>query len=149
MPARESDCRRDILGTAAGLVVLPLLLLVAGLVGTGGLGAEAGYPLAVRDDAGNRLVLARRPERFVSLTMFSDEVLLELVGPGRLAAVTSFAADPAVSNVAGRVAAIPKLEFHAERILSLPRDDLARLGRRILRRLPAGAAGTGRKPRQR
>jgi iron complex transport system substrate-binding protein len=110
------------LGIAARLVFLPLLLLLAGFYGTGRLGAEAGYPLAVRDDAGNPLVLARRPQRIVSLTMFSDEVLLELVGPGRLAAVTSFAADPAVSNIAGRIAAIPKLEFHAERILSLRPD---------------------------
>jgi iron complex transport system substrate-binding protein len=110
------------LGITARLVVLSLLLLLAGPGGTGRLGADEGYPLAVRDDAGNRLVLARRPERIISLTMFSDEVLLELVGPGRLAAVTSFAADPAVSNIAGRIAALPKLEFHAERILSLRPD---------------------------
>jgi iron complex transport system substrate-binding protein len=110
------------LGIAARLVFLPLLLLLAGLGGTRRLGAQGGYPLEARDDAGNRLVLPRRPQRIVSLTMFSDEVLLELVGPGRLAAVTSFAADPAVSNIAGRIAAIPKLEFQAERILSLRPD---------------------------
>jgi iron complex transport system substrate-binding protein len=55
--------------------------------------------------------------------MFSDEVLLELVGPGRLIAVTSFAADPAVSNIAGRIAAIPnRLDSHPELILSLRPD---------------------------
>lgn len=115
--------QEGILGIAARLVFMPLFLLLAGFRGTARLGAEGGYPLEVRDDAGNRLVLAHRPQRIVSLTMFSDEVLLELVGPGRLAAVTSFAADPAVSNIAGRIAAIPnRLEFHAERILSLRPD---------------------------
>jgi len=102
------------------LLFPPLLLLLAGLPGPA---AEEGYPLAVSDDAGNRLVLARRPQRIVSLTMFSDEVLLELVGPGRLIAVTSFATDPAVSNIAERIAAIPnRLDFHAELILSLRPD---------------------------
>jgi iron complex transport system substrate-binding protein len=108
------------LGIVARLVLPPLLLLLAG---PSGLTAEEGYPLAVGDDAGNRLVLPRRPQRIVSLTMFSDEVLLELVGPGRLVAVTSFAADPAVSNISERIAAIPnRLEFHAELILSLRPD---------------------------
>ncbi len=97
-----------------------LLLLAAGLQGPA---AEQGYPLTVRDDEGNRLDIPRPPQRIVSLTMFSDEVLLELVGPPRLVAVTSFAADPAVSNIAGRIAAIPnRLEFNAELILSLRPD---------------------------
>ncbi len=88
-----------------------------------GLAAEQGFPLEARDDAGNPLVLARPPQRIVSLTMFSDEVLLELVGPGRLVAVTAFAADPAVSNISDRIDAIPnRLEFQAERILSLRPD---------------------------
>lgn len=81
------------------------------------------YPLAVRDEAGSTLVLARRPERIVSLTLFTDELLLELVEPGRLLGVTVFAADPAVSNVASRAAAVPhKLELNTEVILSLRPD---------------------------
>ena len=108
------------MGKLARLVFPPLFLLLAG---SRGLAAEEGYPLAMSDDAGNRLVLPRRPQRIVSLTMFSDEVLLELVGPVRLVAVTSFAADPAVSNISDRIAAIPnRLEFHAELILSLRPD---------------------------
>jgi iron complex transport system substrate-binding protein len=108
------------MGKRARLFFLPLLLWLAGLPGPA---AQGGYPLSVSDDAGNRLVIARRPQRIVSLTMFSDEVLLELVGPGRLAAVSSFAQDPAVSNIAGRIAAIPyRLGLHAELILSLRPD---------------------------
>lgn len=103
-------------------MLLPLSCLwLAGVLAV--LAAEQGFPLRARDDAGNLLVLARPPQRIVSLTMFSDEVLLELVGPARLVAVTAFAADPAVSNISGRIAAIPnRLEFQAERILSMRPD---------------------------
>lgn len=108
------------MGSFARLFFPPLVLLLAGLPRPA---AEEGWPRTVRDDAGNRLTLPRLPQRIVSLTMFSDEVLLELVGSRRLAAVTSFAADPAVSNIAERIAAIPnRLEFHAEQILALRPD---------------------------
>jgi iron complex transport system substrate-binding protein len=108
------------MGSPARLFFAPLFLLAAGL---SSLGAEAGYPLSVRDDEGNRLVFPSRPQRIVSLTMFSDEVLLELVGPGRLIAVTSFANDPAVSNISDRIGSIPnRLDLHAEVILSLRPD---------------------------
>jgi iron complex transport system substrate-binding protein len=108
------------LGRLGRLLLPTLLLMAAGLPGPA---AEEGYPLTVRDDAGNRLVVPRRPQRIISLTMFSDEVLLELVGAPRLIAVTSFAADPAVSNIAERIAAIPnRLDFNVERILFLRPD---------------------------
>jgi iron complex transport system substrate-binding protein len=101
--------------------LFPALLLLA--VCLQGPEAQQGYPLTVSDDEGNRLAIPRRPQRIVSLTMFSDELLLELVGPPRLIAVTSFAADPAVSNISGRIAAIPnRLDFHPELILSLRPD---------------------------
>jgi len=86
-------------------------------------GEREGYPLAVLDDTGSLLRVPRQPRRIVSLTMFSDEVLLELVGPARLLAVTSFAADPAVSNISGRIAGIRhRLGLHVEVILSLRPD---------------------------
>ncbi len=104
----------------ARLLLPTLLLLAAGLQGPA---AEEGYPLTVNDDAGNRLLIPSRPQRIVSLTMFSDEVLLELAGPPRLLAVTSFAADAAVSNISARIAGVPnRLEFNAELILSLRPD---------------------------
>ena len=108
------------MGKRACLILVPLFLLAAGLSRPG---AEAGYPLSIRDDAGNLLVIPHRPQRIVSLTMFSDEVLLELVGPGRLVAVTSFAGDPAVSNISDRIGPLPqRLALHAEVILSLAPD---------------------------
>jgi iron complex transport system substrate-binding protein len=86
-------------------------------------GAQESYPLAALDDTGSLLLVPSQPRRIVSLTMFSDEVLLELVGPQRLLAVTSFAADPAVSNISGRIAGIRhRLGLHVEVILSLRPD---------------------------
>jgi iron complex transport system substrate-binding protein len=99
---------------------LASLLWLAGLAESG---AQPGYPLTALDDTGSLLLVPRRPQRIVSLTMFSDEVLLELVGPQRLLAVTSFAADAAVSNISQRIAGIRhRLGMHAEVILSLRPD---------------------------
>ncbi len=50
-------------------------------------------------------VLARPPARIVSLTVTADEILSRLVAPERLAAVSRFADDPAISLVAGSVPA--------------------------------------------
>jgi iron complex transport system substrate-binding protein len=79
--------------------------------------------LEFTDDAGNRVLVPPKPQRIVSLTMFTDEVLLELVGPARLIAVSRFAADPAVSNVSDRIASIRyRLDLEPEVILSLRPD---------------------------
>jgi len=112
--------QEGIMGHGARLLVALASLSLAGLPC---LQADGGYPLSVTDDAGNRLAIPRRPQRIVSLTMFSDEVLLELAGPGRLVAVSSFASDPAVSNISERIGTIAqRLNLHPEVILSLRPD---------------------------
>jgi iron complex transport system substrate-binding protein len=81
------------------------------------------YPLALADDRGDDVLIPRRPERIVSLTQFTDEVLLELVEPARILGVTAFAGDPDISNIAGQAAAIQhKLSLNPEVILSLQPD---------------------------
>jgi iron complex transport system substrate-binding protein len=52
------------------------------------------------------------------MTLTADEILVELLPPGRLCAVTRFADDPGSSNVAGRV---------PPSVLRFPRADLERL----------------------
>ncbi len=82
-----------------------------------------GFPLTVTDDTGASVTLGAPPARIVSLTLTTDEMLLDLVDPSRLQAVTYLAPDPAVSNVASRVAAIPhKLDMNVEAVLSLAPD---------------------------
>jgi len=84
---------------------------------------QQGFPLRVVDDTGAAVTLPAPPVRIVSLTLATDEMLVDLVDPKRLLGVTNLAADPAISNVAGRVSAIPhKLEMNVETILSLAPD---------------------------
>ncbi len=64
------------------------------------------------------------PVRVASLNLASDEVLVDLIPPERLVAVTSFADDPNTSNVVGRVPASVVRFTHAdlERLLALRSD---------------------------
>lgn len=81
------------------------------------------YPLTVIDDAGNSVVLAAPPGRIVSQTLATDEILLSLVDKSRIIAVTTFAADNEISNVADQAADIPhKLTQNVETIISLKPD---------------------------
>ncbi len=108
----------------AALLALAAACWAAGAAEPSGTpGAPAGYPLTVTDDGGSTVTLAARPVRIVSLTMFTDEVLLELVEPSRLLAVTTFAADPAISNVVEKAKAVPqKLAMNVEILVALKPD---------------------------
>jgi len=100
-------------------VVLLSLLCAAVSLGA----QQKGFPLHLTDDTGAAVTLTARPVRIVSLTLATDEMLLSMVEPRRLQGVTTFAADPAVSNVADLAADIPhKLELNVETILSLGPD---------------------------
>ena len=80
-------------------------------------------PLTVVDDAGNAVVLAAAPVRIVSQTLATDEILLSLVDMSRIVAVTTFAVDNQISNVADLAAAVPrKLTQNVETIISLKPD---------------------------
>lgn len=69
-----------------------------------------------------------KPQRIVSLNLCADELLLRLVGPERLAAVTWLARDPRASTVADLAARVPVNHGMAEEILPL-RPDLIVAGR--------------------
>jgi iron complex transport system substrate-binding protein len=66
----------------------------------------------------------RQPQRIASLTLATDELLIELVPLERMAGVTYLADDPQISNVAGRYpASIPRLRDNSpERVLGLAPD---------------------------
>lgn len=82
------------------------------------------WPRALRDDMGTALIIAKKPERIVSVTLPTDEILLALVEKQRLAAVTGFSQDGAVSNIAAQVSDVPvKLsQLNVEVIVSLRPD---------------------------
>lgn len=84
---------------------------------------SVGYPLTVTDDAGSSVTLPTKPARIASLTMFTDEVLLDLVESSRVIAVTTFAADAAISNVTSKAAGIPaKLAMNVEVLVAMKPD---------------------------
>jgi len=81
------------------------------------------YPLDVEDDTGKTVRLERRPQRIISLTSFTDDILVDLVDHRRLIGVTNFAEDPAIANVVDKIADIPnRLTSNVEVILSLQPD---------------------------
>src|SRR5258706_536696 len=81
---------------------LKLLLLAAFvfMIGVPALAQDQGFPRTVTDGAGNKVTLKAKPVRIVSITLASDEILLSLVDPSRLAAITANTQDSAQSNVA-------------------------------------------------
>ena len=60
----------------------------------------AAFPIQVTDALGNEFTVEQPPQRIISLTLGTDELLLALVGPDRLIGVTYLASDPSTSNIA-------------------------------------------------
>lgn len=66
---------------------------------------------------------ATRAPRVASLNLTSDEVLVEILPPGQLVSVTTFADERGTSNVVGRVpASVPRLKADLERLIALKPD---------------------------
>jgi iron complex transport system substrate-binding protein len=65
---------------------------------------------------------AAKPSRIVSLDLCADQLLIELVGRERIAAVTHLAADPAVSAIPAKARGIPITHGAAEDVLRYDPD---------------------------
>jgi iron complex transport system substrate-binding protein len=82
-----------------------------------------GFPKVLIDQRGRQVVLPQKPVRIVSVTLATDEILLALVEPARLLAVTDLAIDERVSNMPEAAAAVPhKIRVDAEQIIALQPD---------------------------
>lgn len=92
--------------------------------------AASVFPLTVKDAGGTEMTLEREPSKIVSLTLGTDEMLLGdsslpgLVDVSRVISVTTYAADPGVSNVAEKAKEVPNalLSKDAEKIIALQPD---------------------------
>ena len=63
------------------------------------------------------------PSRIVSLSLASDEMLVDLLGGGgRIAALTRFASDPSISNVSEKARGIPRVRANIEQVLEKSPD---------------------------
>lgn len=65
----------------------------------------------------------KKPQRIISMTLGSDEILLSLVDPKRIVGVTYLAVDSKISHVAAAAEAIPfKIRLDLERVVALEPD---------------------------
>jgi iron complex transport system substrate-binding protein len=77
----------------------------------------------VIDSQGNVIKLVQKPQRIVSLTLGTDEIVLGLVPIERITALTYLADDPGISNVAEQAKKIPKkVKANPEEIIALQPD---------------------------
>jgi len=79
--------------------ILPLLLFVLLLFSSADLASAETAPAP---DSGKQ-----PPQRIISLTLGTDEILLSLVDPKRIVAITAYAADPGISNVTELAGKVP------------------------------------------
>jgi iron complex transport system substrate-binding protein len=111
---------------------LPLLAVLS-LLGCGRAPAAAvsasrsasasAFPVTIVDDTGRSVAIPHEPQRIVSVTLGTDEILLGLVGRARVVGVTRYAADPNESWVADQVGGIAQIaSANAEQILALKPD---------------------------
>lgn len=84
--------------------------------------AVEGFPRQIIDASGEVLHLNALPQRIVSQTLATDELLLALVAPERIAAVSVLAKDPQYSNIATRADLPPILNSDPEQVLNVHPD---------------------------
>lgn len=82
-------------------------VLVTLLLGVSAVFAQDAWPRTLVDGLGTEVTINAEPQKIVSVSVGSDEVLLPLVGVERFVGVTQFALDPAISNVAQLAAQVP------------------------------------------
>ncbi len=61
---------------------------------------QGSFPLVVKDANGYEMTINSEPSRVVSLTLGSDEMIMGLIDHSRIAALTKYANDESISNIA-------------------------------------------------
>ncbi len=81
------------------------------------------YPLTLEDSKGTKVTIKAKPEKIVSLPLGTCEMLMSLVDKNRIAAMTYYADDAKVSNIADEAKGVGKrIESNAEKIIALQPD---------------------------
>ncbi|MBE9561521.1 MAG: ABC transporter substrate-binding protein [Proteobacteria bacterium] len=95
-----------------------LLILMLNAVATFDL-----FPRQLYDNSGNTVIIATQPQRIVSLTLATDEILLAICPLKNIAAISTMATDSNYSNVTIQANKIPnKTTTNTEYILSFKPD---------------------------
>jgi iron complex transport system substrate-binding protein len=85
-------------------------------------GFAADFPREIRDASGQLLTLTAAPQRIISQTLATDELLLYLVAKERIIAVSELARDKRYSNIAHHTDLPPAIPSNPELILTLKPD---------------------------
>jgi iron complex transport system substrate-binding protein len=85
--------------------------------------APGPFPKTATDPLGELVALRAAPRRIVSLSLNADEILLDLVPPDRIAALTIYVDDPATSAASTLAARVPgRVSGEPESLLALAPD---------------------------
>jgi iron complex transport system substrate-binding protein len=104
------------------LIFLSLLLLVIVPLAAA---QEGEWPRTLVDGLGTEVTIPAPPQKILSVSLGTDEVLIPLIGTERYVAVTALALDPGISNVAVTAAQVPnsiEAATDTEKIISLEPD---------------------------
>ncbi|MEI8094290.1 MAG: ABC transporter substrate-binding protein [Spirochaetales bacterium] len=100
-----------------------LLTTLVGLNAAGTGATDKVFPLTLKDAQGTAITLSAAPKAIISLTLPTDEILIELVDQSRIKAIDSFATDAGISNIAAWAKAFPtKIAGEKEKIIALQPD---------------------------
>jgi len=84
---------------------------------------ESKYPITVTDSLGTEVVIEGKPEKIISMSLGTDELLVELVSHDSITALSgSIAENTEVSNIADIAKKFDKVENNIETIISLNPD---------------------------
>lgn len=99
------------------LSIMLLIVIIASLLsgcGTTNKDAETtaqvnednNYPLTVKDANGFEMTIEKTPENIISLTLGTDEMLMGLIDSSKIKALTNYADDEGISNIAKEAAKV-------------------------------------------
>ncbi|MBX7223659.1 MAG: ABC transporter substrate-binding protein [Blastocatellia bacterium] len=111
------------LGVLAAVVVYLERRPTSKVIESGPLKQTDGFPRTLTARDGSTLVIPKKPERIVSLTLSTDEILLEICPKSRIAALHEISLNPLYSNCVEASQAMPvHVPADPERVLKLQPD---------------------------
>jgi iron complex transport system substrate-binding protein len=94
--------------TAIAVLGIVVSLFASCAPGQKGQSAAVGaYPMVFTDDFGNAVTIKARPQRIVSCSLFTDELLMPIADRNSLLGLTVFSTDESVSNIVDQARGIP------------------------------------------
>ena len=85
--------------------------------------ADVATAYTVTDSQGAVIKLPRKPQRVISVNIASDEILIGLVSPARIAALSYLSEEPGISHIVEAAKAVSvKLRAQTEPIVALQPD---------------------------